>query len=216
MNDHDQRLKKEVRRGFVFLRRVARESVANYIFFQKDWRDLKRKRNKLKADASPFSTFRIKKLNFEIDFIREDLRDTDEELAELGQHLMALCDAADRVMSFREKAHLLGVSEQHLRKQVNGWEDKRIFTMIFACHAEYRGNKDFVDCNLLEAPFWGIASAWFFQLLKTNKEFSSKCSEGVDKFFSHLPKYQQVTGHDGTVTLKRMPPKLELVSREEN
>ncbi len=199
--------------NFVLLRRTARELVEANIFCHDEIRVLRRHKNKLKASGNPFDRSRIDWLTAEIKEISEEIKEMDQELADMGENLMIHCTVADKILSFTEKAQILGLSEMHLRKQCNDWEDKRLFSMIFACHAEYRGKEDIVDTLLLEAPLWGIASAWFFHLLKTNKKFSDTCSVGFDDLFPHLPKYQVITYSDGTSETKRMPPRLQLIQR---
>jgi len=205
--------KAELFLAFVRLRRIARSIVRCDAEWRNDYLLLRRQKRTLQGQNSPFDQARLAGISTEITRISEIRRENHAELVCFGPNLMEMCSLADQMLTFREKAHVLGVSEQHLRNRLCGkGEDTRLYTMIFANHGEYRDKAEFIGPCQIAMPLWEIASAWFHHLLKTDQSFSDKCSEGLDEFLAGVPKYQRLEYADGTTEFKRLPPELRMIS----
>jgi hypothetical protein len=201
---------------FAYLRRNGRFLARVYIQGQESISAAKKNKKYLEAQNNPFNRHHITAMEAAIVKWHEIIADINAQLAAAGPTLMALCDQADNICTFREKAHILGVSEQHLLSKLHNRhnDETRLYSMVFAGHAEYRGKEDFVPPVAEDMPLWTIASAWFFHLLQTNATFSKEISNSFHAQFPGIPMYQRTQQPDGTFVMQRLPPKLRLMSKE--
>lgn len=209
--------KQDIFNMFAMLRRLSRELIRESALYSRIWRLMERDQARMVAAGNPFDANRIKALGADIEELRALGLECDKKLANMGPVLFDLCAAADAFFTFRDKAHALGVSETHLRRQMHGdhgEETSRLYTLIFACHGEYRGKEDFIGPDQFDMPLWEVASAWFRHLLHHNQDFAAMASGVLDRVFPNMAKYQMTVMPDGSQTLTRMPPQLRLIRME--
>lgn len=187
--------KKELFNRFARLRWSSRTRIAYAAAFVGHLRDYKRLLTIYDIDAKygDFETRRlaaedIKEIEAAITRTGGCLREIKESLASLGPHLADLCVEADELCTFREKCHILGVSERHMRVRVDRYDenDTKMRTLIFVYHGEYRGKKDLLPRFSIDMPLWTIAMESFAYALKHDINVRQRSEEALSLFLTNL------------------------------
>lgn len=187
--------KKDIFNRFAWLRWYARVRIAYAAAFVGHLRDYKRLKSICEADAKygDFKTRRqadeaIKEIEVAIPRTDDCLREIKAELAGLGSLLAILCGEADELCTFREKCHIIGVSERHMRIRMDRDDehDTKMRSLIFVHHGEYRGHKDLLPRFDIDMPLWTIAMESFAYALKHDFEVRQRSEEALSLFLTDL------------------------------
>ena len=213
---------------FAKLKRHTRQILA----FQRKSSDLFhrcfRVRNKLEAAGSPFNQHRIAAASEGMRAAQDYSRMLHKELAQLGEGLTALCHSADLCLTLHDKAQVLGISHLKLQKYLDGLPDdegRSFMDLIFPHNLEGENDpqvKGYIPRQLESMPLWNIAYAHYSKMIDEiydNPEHSDlreEMSEVLRELFPGLPRYEMTTGSDGSAVLKRLPPRLKLIKKDED
>lgn len=177
-------------------------------------------------EHSPFYTHRIQEMEHHIQDCDDTLREDRRFFAICGRRVMQLCASADRLLSEQEQASFIGISHhalQQLKQRDTHLYEKHekgypLIAIIFASKAEHfpytnrKDRKGYIDGDdMMHMPLWVALDAAITEEFLRNPDFQEAMSKEFDKMFPWIPRYQSVILPDGTMTMKRLPPPLQVL-----
>lgn len=126
-------------------------------------------------------------------------KETEAAMASMCAALHMLAAEADELCTFREKCHIMGVSEQHMRMRMrflSEKEDPIMADLIYTCSGERRTEEDTFDCNEIDMPLWNIMHQGFMWALKHDSATQAVCSEALSEFLAEAADNHLQRSHD--------------------
>lgn len=184
------------------------------------WLDVKRKARRKMAmleqrGVSPFDAHRLGTLYEAICACNASLDELRSDMAQLGHLVMLASPLVDQVLSFEDKAHVLGTSPEQLKRKVARYALPKKMApgfadLVFSYNAENKDDEedDFIELYSENEPLFNVVIEYMRRSLQEDQEFAKLTTAFLED--EGIPFYVMKQNPDGT---KRLIPRLRLVRK---
>jgi hypothetical protein len=182
--------------------------------------DTKRKARRLKSlldegEVSPFHSHRLGTLHDAIVDCDAHLDELCAGMAQLGNIVLLMSPFVDQVLSFEEKAHVLGTSPERLQKKIARYshlaKTSPCFAyLVFIYNAEIKDDKEggFIDLYSENEPLMNAVFECMLRKLQEDQEFANATTTFLEDM--GMTFHTRKENPDGTT---RLAPRLRVVKR---